>query len=285
MYVKPFFGGAQNRKIPHTGDKASLDRCGQQHRCHRRVDQEYPETHFFGKTEKSSKTQKLKNVQKQAKISDTPFNQRSLIHREAWFPSEPRIPKNPIFLKNGKKSSKMQKLKNVQRYGKISDTPFDQRSLIHREAWFPGGPRIPKNPIFLKNGKNLPKRSAAQRFQTTFKQKCSNIRPLLSITFPQGFRISKNIGHPTSGSGGKKTVKRYLKSEQTKTQTDGQTNTQTDGHFNLQKASAQRADALKKMHFILGIGCLSKHEIIFKLFYFGYQKCNKKMGKNTCIPK
>ena len=29
---------------------------------------------------------------------------------------------------------------------------------------------------------------------------------LLSITFPQGFRISKNIGHPTSGSGGKKTV-------------------------------------------------------------------------------
>ena len=31
-------------------------------------------------------------------------------------------------------------------------------------------------------------------------------RPL-SITFPQGFRISKNIGHPTSGSGGKKTVK------------------------------------------------------------------------------
>ena len=37
--------------------------------------------------------------------------------------------------------------------------------------------------------------------------------PLLSITFSQGFRISKNIGHPTSGSGGKKNVKRYLKSE------------------------------------------------------------------------
>ena len=46
-----------------------------------------------------------------------------------------------------------------------------------------------------------------------FKQKCSYLRPLLSITFPQGFQISKNIGHPTSGSGGKKTVKRYLKSE------------------------------------------------------------------------
>ena len=33
----------------------------------------------------------------------------------------------------------------------------------------------------------------------------------LSITFPQGFRISKNIGHPTSGSGGTKTVKKYRK--------------------------------------------------------------------------
>ena len=101
------------------------------------------------------------------------------------------------------------------------------------------------------------------------------MRPLLSIAFPQGFRISKHrenrktlpfeillscqyvkvvftknvqigehffplllpkdskslkkIGHPTSGSGGKKTFKRYLKSEQTDRhttdtpQTDGRT--------------------------------------------------------------
>ena len=53
----------------------------------------------------------------------------------------------------------------------------------------------------------------ARRFQTVWKQKFSYLRPLLSITFPQEFRISKNIGHPTLGSGGKKTVKRYLKSE------------------------------------------------------------------------
>ena len=39
--------------------------------------------------------------------------------------------------------------------------------------------------------------------------------PLLSITFPQGFWISKNLGHPTSRNGGKKTFKRYLKSEHT----------------------------------------------------------------------
>ena len=48
----------------------------------------------------------------------------------------------------------------------------------------------------------------------------------ISITFPQGFRISKNIGHP--GSGGKKTFKQYLKSEQTGGQTDGRTDGQTD---------------------------------------------------------
>ena len=41
---------------------------------------------------------------------------------------------------------------------KLSDTPFDQRYLIYWEAWFPGGPKIPKTPIFLKNGKNHPKR-------------------------------------------------------------------------------------------------------------------------------
>ena len=46
------------------------------------------------------------------------------------------------------------------------------------------------------------------------------MRPLLSITFPQGFRISRNTGHPTLGSGGKKTVKRYLKSEHTDRQTN-----------------------------------------------------------------
>ena len=59
------------------------------------------------------------------------------------------------------------------------------------------------------------------------------MRPLLSTTFPQGFRISKNIEHPTSGSGGKKTFKRYLNSEQTDKQTDRQTDGHTDGHFDL----------------------------------------------------
>ena len=86
------------KKIPHTGDKASLEQCKQQHRCHRRVNQEYPKTRFFlEKRKKSPKTQKLRNVQKYDKISDMPFDQRSLIHREAWFPGGPRIPQNLIF--------------------------------------------------------------------------------------------------------------------------------------------------------------------------------------------
>ena len=42
------------------------------------------------------------------------------------------------------------------------------------------------------------------------------MRPLLSITFPQGFQISKNIGHLTSVIGGKKTVKKDQKPKKTK---------------------------------------------------------------------
>ena len=75
------------------------------------------------------------------------------------------------FFEKRKQSSKTQKLKNVQRYAKISDTPFDQRSLIHREAWFP--------PCFVRQNQQK-KLFFARRFQTTSKHKCSNVRPLLS---------------------------------------------------------------------------------------------------------
>ena len=62
--------------------------------------------HFFEKQKKSSVTQKLKNVKKYTKISNTPFNQRSLIHRKVWFPGEPRIPQNRNCSKIWKKLSK-----------------------------------------------------------------------------------------------------------------------------------------------------------------------------------
>ena len=123
-------------------------------------------------------------------------------------------PKPELFEKRNK-SSQTQKLKNLQKYAKINDTPFAQRSLIHREAWFPPcfvGKINEKNYFgFVLRFRPLPKKI----------QIWDHFFPLL---FPQGFQISKNIGHPTLGSGGKKTFKWYLKSEQT----DGQTHRHTD---------------------------------------------------------
>ena len=49
---------------------------------------------------------------------------------------------------------------------------------------------------------------SSRRLNPILGQKCSIMRPLLSITCPQGLQISKKFGHWTSGSGGKKTVKR-----------------------------------------------------------------------------
>ena len=61
-----------------------------------------------------------------------------------------------------------------------------------------------------------------------FKLKFSNLRPLLSINFPQGFRISKNIGHPTSGSGAKRRLNGTSKvNRRTNRRTDGPTHRRT----------------------------------------------------------
>ena len=66
------------------------------------------------------------------------------------------------------------------------------------------------------NGVNKCKKSLQNffspgRFDTLYEQKFSNLRPLLAITFPQGFRKSKKFGHWTSGSKRKKTVKQSKK--------------------------------------------------------------------------
>ena len=69
------------------------------------------------------------------------------------------------------------------------------------------------------------------------KKLCGDFRPFISqncqmwdnffrLLFPRGFRISKNDGHPISGSGGKKAFKRYFK-KWTHKQTDRQTDRQT----------------------------------------------------------
>ena len=41
-------------------------------------------------------------------------------------------------------------------------------------------------------------------FYTLYEKKFSNLRPLLSITFAKGFKISEKFGHWTLWSGGKK---------------------------------------------------------------------------------
>ena len=67
------------------------------------------------------------------------------------------------------------------------------------------------------------------------------MRPLLSITYPQGFQKSKKFGHRTLGSEGKKTENLVRKC-------DGQTNRHAYGHFDLKKESVQRAYSLKIPH-------------------------------------
>ena len=66
------------------------------------------------------------------------------------------------FFEKRKKSSKTQKLKNVQNYAKNSDMPFDQRSLIHGGSvvytMFCWTKNTQKPNFFEKRKKNHPKR-------------------------------------------------------------------------------------------------------------------------------
>ena len=100
----------------------------------------------------------------------------------------------------------------------------NQRYTLTAEVCNPSGSVVS---IMLCWTKNTPKLFFCLAILDHFQTKYSNLRPLLSTTFPRGFRISKNFGHPTSGSGGKKTCKRYLQSEQTDVQTHRQTDRRT----------------------------------------------------------
>ena len=108
----------------------------------------------------------------------------------------------PKFFEKGKKSSNTLKLKNVYRYANISDIHFDQRSLIHREAWFP--------PFFVR--KNQQKNFIFLRGD--FRQLPNQKVQILDHFFPFfSPKDSKSLKYWTSNFG--KWVKRYLKSEQT----------------------------------------------------------------------
>ena len=99
---------------------------------------------------------------------------------------------------------------------------------------FPQGFRISKDighPTSASGGKKTVKKTENRRRPKKVKKKTlflrgdfrqfSNENVLIwdhffPLLFPQGFRISKNIGHPTLGSGGKKTVKKDQKPKKTK---------------------------------------------------------------------
>ena len=63
-----------------------------------------------------------------------------------------------------------------------------------------------------------------RQFYTLYQQKISNLRPHLSITFPQRLQIFKKFGHWTLGSGGNKLNWVRKCDEQTNRQTTEQTN-------------------------------------------------------------
>ena len=89
-----------------------------------------------------------------------------------------------FYLKNGKKNHP--KLKNIKKYAKLSDTPFDQRSLIHREAWFPTcfvRKNQPKNYFLFGNFRPLPNKNVQIRdpFFTLLLPKDSKSLKILDI--------------------------------------------------------------------------------------------------------
>ena len=69
-----------------------------------------------------------------------------------WTQNTPK----PDFLQ--KQTKIFQKAKTQKHLEICQNQRYAHRPEVHREAWFPGGPRIPKTRFFLKNGKNHPKR-------------------------------------------------------------------------------------------------------------------------------
>ena len=103
----------------------------------------------------------------------------------------------PNFFEKRKKSPKTQKLRNVQKYDKISDTLIDQRSLIHREAWFPPcfvGQRIPLKPIFFEKKKKIIQNAKTQKRLEICQNQRYALRPEVSeVWFPGGSRKTEKI--------------------------------------------------------------------------------------------
>ena len=105
----------------------------------------------------------------------------------------------PKLFEKQEKSSKMEKLKNVQKYAKISDTPFDQTSLIHREAWFPTG--------FVR--KNQPKNYKKGDFRPLPNKNVQIGDPFFPLLFPKDFKFLKILDILLREVGAKRRKKMY----------------------------------------------------------------------------
>ena len=124
--------------------------------------------------------------------------------------------------------------------------------------------------------------SSPQQFYTLYEQKCSSLRPLLSITFPQGFQKSKKFGHWTLGSGGKKTFKRGEQSV-----TDKHTYGNIDLFFLLSFMSRSASPFT-----LLGLGglprgiplCKTLMYLIFQSLNFNYQQRSAPYILNKALP-
>ena len=145
-----------------------------------------------------------------------------------------------------KNTQKPKKNKNGKNYPKQKNRKTqNQRYTLRPEVSNQSGSVV--STMFCKAKSAKKQTFFTRRFWTASQQKCSIMRPLLSSTFPQGFQISKNFGHSTSGSGGKIGIKiQYIKR--------GQTHRQTHRLCSYQIEWAQWADSMKT--FIRGGGGL-----------------------------
>ena len=224
-------------------------------------------TGFFFKGKNHPKRKNPKTLRNMPKLAIHPSTRGlqsigSLV--SGWTKNTPK----PVLFEKLIFFSKTQKLKIVQKYTKISDTPFDQRSLIHWEAWFP--------PCFV--GQNQPKQFFFfWRFQTTSKQKCSNLRPL----FPKDSESLKTLDIRLREVGAKR---RLNGTSKVKTQKDGQTDTLTRrGTFQLIESIGPEGQYFENQLFLQSLCFLIMYhvyifQIYLSLFYIilYYQKLSKK---------
>ena len=136
-----------------------------------------------------------------------PFDQRSLIHQEVWFPDGPKIPKNRNCLKNRKiiQNAKTQKTSRNMRYALLPEVSNPSGSVV--STLFCEAKSAKKNFFSFAPNKNIP---MWDHFFTLFFPKDSKSLKILDIQL-------REVG----------AKKRLNGTSKVNTQTDGQTDRRT----------------------------------------------------------